>query len=115
MLETWPNVWAVEFIAEHVTSFEWNDEAFEQLVIPAEHKMVLKTLVDTYNTGLTTKFDDFISGKGLGLVVNLFGNPGTGKSLTAEAMSERECPLFLMLASLIHGLAVQMFAVRPMK
>lgn len=77
---------------ERVTPFEWNDEAFEQLVIPAEHKMVLKTLVDTYNTGVTTKFDDFISGKGLGLVINLFGNPGTGKSLTAEAMSERECP-----------------------
>ena len=81
----------MEFIVEHVTQFEWNDEAFEQLVIPAEHKMVLKTLVDTYNTGATTKFDDFISGKGLGLVINLFGNPGTGKSLTAEAMSEREC------------------------
>lgn len=84
----------MEFIVEHVTPFEWNDEAFEQLVIPAEHKMVLKTLVDTYNTGVTTKFDDFISGKGLGLVINLFGNPGTGKSLTAEAMSERECSLF---------------------
>ncbi|EPS96936.1 hypothetical protein FOMPIDRAFT_130886 [Fomitopsis schrenkii] len=87
----------MEFVVERVTPFEWNDEAFEQLVIPAEHKMVLKTLVDTYNTGVTTKFDDFISGKGLGLVINLFGNPGTGKSLTAEAMSEQ--PLYIVGAA----------------
>ncbi|KAH9835014.1 P-loop containing nucleoside triphosphate hydrolase protein [Rhodofomes roseus] len=90
----------MEFAVEQVTEFQWNDEAFEQLVIPAQHKMVLKTLVDTYNTGATTKFDDFISGKGLGLVINLFGNPGTGKSLTAEAMSEHvRKPLYVVGAA----------------
>ena len=73
---------------EHVTQFEWNDEAFEQLVIPAKHKQVLKTLVESHNAGASKKFDDFVTGKGHGLVINLFGNPGTGKSLTAEAMSE---------------------------
>ena len=84
---------AVEFIVERVETFEWNDEAFEQLVIPPKHKQVLRTLVESHNAGSAKKFDDFVSGKGHGLVINLFGNPGTGKSLTAEAMSE--CAYFL--------------------
>ncbi|KAI0816845.1 P-loop containing nucleoside triphosphate hydrolase protein [Trametes gibbosa] len=78
----------LEFIVERVERFEWNDEAFEQLVIPPAHKTVLKTLVESHNAGNSARFDDFVSGKGHGLVINLFGNPGTGKSLTAEAMSE---------------------------
>lgn len=81
----------VEFIVERVERFEWNDEAFEQLVIPAKHKQVLKTLVESHSAGSSRKFDDFVAGKGHGLVINLFGNPGTGKSLTAEAMSECTC------------------------
>ena len=78
-------------MVERVESFEWNDEAFEQLVIPPKHKQVLKTLVESHNAGAARKFDDFVAGKGHGLVINLFGNPGTGKSLTAEAMSECTC------------------------
>lgn len=57
----------------------------------------MKALVEThYSTDVTAsrasylRFDDFVQGKGQGLVINLFGNPGVGKTLTAEAMSERE-------------------------
>lgn len=90
----------LEFTVEHVDPFEWNDEAFAQLVIPPQHKLVLQTLIESYNSGATAKFDDFISGKGLGLVINLFGNPGTGKSLTAEAMSEyMRKPLYVVGAA----------------
>ncbi|GBE89825.1 P-loop containing nucleoside triphosphate hydrolase protein [Sparassis latifolia] len=78
----------LEFAVDNVRDLEWNDDAFNHLVIPAEQKMVLKTLVESHNTGAAAKFDDFVSGKGLGLVINLFGNPGTGKSLTAEGISE---------------------------
>lgn len=58
--------------------FEWNNEAYENLVIPSEQKMLLTTLVEAHNSSPATKFDDFVEGKGLGLVINLFGNPGTG-------------------------------------
>ncbi|OCH84460.1 P-loop containing nucleoside triphosphate hydrolase protein [Obba rivulosa] len=78
----------LEFAIEHVDPIQWNNDAFENLVIPKEHKIVLKTLVENHESDNSANFDDFVSGKGLGLVVNLFGNPGTGKSLTAEAMSE---------------------------
>ncbi|EPQ59804.1 P-loop containing nucleoside triphosphate hydrolase protein, partial [Gloeophyllum trabeum ATCC 11539] len=40
---------------------------------------------------------DFVQGKGLGLVVNLHGPPGVGKTLTAEATSEvTESPLYIV-------------------
>ena len=52
---------AVEFIVERVETFEWNDEAFEQLVIPPKHKQVLRTLVESHNAGSAKKFDDFVS------------------------------------------------------
>lgn len=60
--------------------FEWNNEAYENLVIPPEQKSLLTTLVEAHNSSPASKFDDFVEGKGLGLVVNLFGNPGTGMS-----------------------------------
>ncbi|THH28748.1 hypothetical protein EUX98_g5449 [Antrodiella citrinella] len=78
----------LEFVVDFVEPFEWNNEAYANLVIPPEQKTILTTLVEAHNSGPSAKFDDFVEGKGLGLVINLFGNPGTGKSLTAEAMSE---------------------------
>lgn len=78
----------VEFVVDFVEEFQWNDEAYQNLVIPPEQKVLLTTLVEAHDSSPTAKFDDFVEGKGLGLVINLFGNPGTGKSLTAEAMSE---------------------------
>lgn len=98
----------MEFVVDFVEPFEWNNEAYANLVIPPEQKTILTTLVEAHNSGPSAKFDDFVEGKGLGLVINLFGNPGTGesrlkestcgeasltnsilgKSLTAEAMSE---------------------------
>ncbi|KZT08232.1 P-loop containing nucleoside triphosphate hydrolase protein [Laetiporus sulphureus 93-53] len=78
----------LEFAIDQVETFEWNDEVFSQLVITDQHKMILRTLVGSYSAGAASGFDDFIAGKGLGLVVNLFGNPGIGKTLTAEAITE---------------------------
>ena len=42
-------------------------------------------------------FDDFVQGKGQGLVINLFGPPGCGKTLSAEATSEHvRKPLYVV-------------------
>lgn len=68
----------VEFVVELVEPFQWNNEAYANLVIPPEQKMLLTTLVESHNSSPAAKFDDFVEGKGLGLVINLFGNPGTG-------------------------------------
>lgn len=87
-LLTNPKCTTVEFDVDNVSTFEWNDEAFENLVLPAEQKDLIKSLAEAHTLD-ASGFDDFIDGKGRGLIINLFGTPGVGKSLTAEAASER--------------------------
>ena len=85
----------VEFNIEHVQPIAWNDEAFVNLVLPEDHKVLLRTLVEAHDA--ETGFDDFIEGKGHGLVINLFGPPGVGKTLSAEATSEHvRRPLYVV-------------------
>ncbi|KDQ08103.1 hypothetical protein BOTBODRAFT_139298 [Botryobasidium botryosum FD-172 SS1] len=77
----------LEFDVEKVTSFEWNEDAFKQLVLPPAQKSLIQSLVESHNQE-GADFDDFIKGKGKGLIFNLFGPPGIGKTLTAESASE---------------------------
>ena len=80
----------MEFNIGHVKDIDWNEEAFAGLVLPEERKSLLRSLIEAngkLNAG-GAAFDDFVRGKGQGLVINLFGPPGVGKTLSAEATSE---------------------------
>jgi hypothetical protein len=46
-------------------------------VLPDKHKNMLRSLIAAHYE--KAGFDDFIKGKGAGLVVNLFGPPGVGE------------------------------------
>jgi len=76
----------LEFNVEKVQPVVWNTDAFSNLVLPDDRKELLQSLVEAHHMELG--FDDFIKGKGHGLVVNLFGPPGVGKTFSAEATSE---------------------------
>ncbi|KAI0340295.1 P-loop containing nucleoside triphosphate hydrolase protein [Trametopsis cervina] len=85
----------LEFNVERISPIVWNDEAFRNLVLPRDRKTLLQSLVEAHNNDLG--FDDFIQGKGHGLVINLFGPPGVGKTLSAEATSEHvRRPLYVV-------------------
>ncbi|KAJ8089446.1 hypothetical protein PM082_014695 [Marasmius tenuissimus] len=85
----------LEFDVEKIRPVQWNQEAFENLVLPDGRKSLLQALVEAHHRELG--FDDFIKGKGHGLVVNLFGPPGVGKTFSAEATSEHvKRPLYLV-------------------
>ena len=72
-----------------------NEEAFANLVLPTDRKTLLRSLVEAHDNNLD--FDDFVKGKGHGLVINLFGPPGVGKTLSAEATSEHvRRPLYVI-------------------
>lgn len=92
--------WAVEYNVNHVSDIEWNDEAFAGLVLPAERKTFLRSLIEVHgrlNSSGPGGFDDFVRGKGQGLVINLYGPPGVGKTLSAEATSEHlRRPLYII-------------------
>jgi len=76
----------LSFNVEHLEPIVWHDEAFTNLVLPGDRKAHLQSLVEAHNSAVG--FDDFVLGKGQGLVINLFGPPGVGKTLSAEATSE---------------------------
>jgi hypothetical protein len=83
----------VEFNVERVCEVDGNTDAFANLVLPDDRKH-LQSLVEAHHQEVG--FDDFIKGKGHGLVVNLFGLPGVGKT-SAEATSERvRSPLYVV-------------------
>ncbi|KAI0772989.1 P-loop containing nucleoside triphosphate hydrolase protein [Trametes elegans] len=87
-------IW-LEFNVQHVQPIVWNEEAFDNLVLEADRKHMLRSLVDAHSDDLG--FDDFVQGKGQGLIINLFGPPGVGKTLSAEATSERvHRPLYVV-------------------
>ncbi|KAI0366558.1 P-loop containing nucleoside triphosphate hydrolase protein [Pilatotrama ljubarskyi] len=87
-------IW-LEFNVQHVQPITWNEEAFENLVLADDRKDLLRSLVDAHSVDLG--FDDFVQGKGQGLIINLFGPPGVGKTLSAEATSERvHRPLYVV-------------------
>ena len=89
----------MEFDVEKLSEIQWDEEAFSNLIIPEDRKTLLRSLVEAHNSG--SEFDDFISGKGRGLVINLFGPPGVGKTLSAEATSE--CKWFFEILLKANG------------
>jgi len=85
-------VWG-EFNIDHISEVKFRDDAYDMLVMEEETKNMLFSLVETNN--VTGK--DFIEGKGGGCIFMLDGNPGVGKTLTAEAIAEKlQKPLYMV-------------------
>ena len=72
------------FPVEDISDINFRANAYDQLVLDAEKKTMVRALVEDSSSG----FSDIISGKGGGCIFLLHGEPGVGKTLTAEAVSE---------------------------
>lgn len=59
---------------DNITEIEWKDNVFEKLVLPSSHKELVRVLVENHTS--KHQFDDFVEGKGKGLVAVLHGPPG---------------------------------------
>lgn len=73
--------WLV-FDVNHVAHLEFNSKSFQSLMIEKEKKTMIRSLV-TQHGSEGDDFDDFIEGKGRGLIFLLYGPPGVGKTFTA--------------------------------
>lgn len=93
-----------EFDIENVEPIRWSENAFARLVLPHGYKDIIHAFVQE-QLSRDDGFDDIISGKGwsshvsfvdeidisnsantgLGFIMLLSGDPGVGKTLTAES------------------------------
>ncbi|PAV22548.1 AAA family ATPase [Pyrrhoderma noxium] len=86
------------FSMDRMKDIVWSDEAFTSLVLNPRQKTLIYSLIKQH-TRRSEKFDDFIKGKGKGLIGLLTGRPGCGKTLTAEAAAEvTRRPLYVVSA-----------------
>jgi hypothetical protein len=91
-----------EFDVDNIRPIRWSENAFSRLVLPHGYKDIIRAFVQE-QLSRDDDFDDIISGKGntacrrleyqnvngvstgLGFIMLLSGDPGVGKTLTAES------------------------------
>lgn len=79
---------------DDLEAYEYDDTALSRLHLPGKMKNVLATLFATPTEQL---FGDVIRGKHGGIVILASGNPGVGKTLTAEVYAEMtRRPLYVL-------------------
>ncbi|KAJ9200595.1 hypothetical protein DTO164E3_1353 [Paecilomyces variotii] len=89
----------LELSVSGINEIEWNEGAFDSLVLPDNQKTIVRALVESHTFHAAENIDDVIQGKGKGLVAVLHGPPGTGKTLTAEGIAELlKRPLYMVSA-----------------
>ncbi|KAG9073896.1 hypothetical protein FS749_014588 [Ceratobasidium sp. UAMH 11750] len=79
------------FLVTHISPIEFNDDAFEHLVLQEKYKELVLAFVNAHTKKAQQNrptISDVVKGKGGGIVMLLHGNPGTGKTLTAEAVAD---------------------------
>ncbi|KAI1642236.1 putative AAA family ATPase [Daldinia loculata] len=79
--------WVI-FHIDNIQDIQWRDDAFDSLVLAGGYKNLIMTFVESHVEN-KDRFDDVIEGKGQGISMLLEGPPGVGKTLTAEAVSEK--------------------------
>lgn len=70
--------------AAQLTEYVFNDTLVSKLVIPSDHRRLLTALMASTRTNMR----DIVAGKAGGVSLLVTGEPGVGKTLTAEAFSE---------------------------
>jgi len=75
------------FALDRCSDVTWQNDAFQQLVLSPARKSLVHSLVRQHKARKDA-FDDVVQGKGKGLIGLLSGKPGSGKTLTAESISQ---------------------------
>lgn len=87
-----------------MTPVLWRDSSFDQLVLDQKTKTMVKALVENHGES----FGDIVEGKGGGVIFLLHGEPGQGKTLTAESVAE-------LLHRPLYSVSIGELGVEPMQ
>ncbi|KAI3321547.1 P-loop containing nucleoside triphosphate hydrolase protein [Xylariaceae sp. AK1471] len=74
------------FLVQNLSPVQWKDDAWDELILEEEQKLVLQALVTSHSYPENAR--DQPEQKGKGLVILLHGSPGSGKTLSAESSAE---------------------------
>ncbi|KAK4501489.1 hypothetical protein PRZ48_007298 [Zasmidium cellare] len=86
------------FFVDSIHEIEWSVHAFDKLLLRQQYKKMILAFVKSHLSSVDD-FDDVIKGKGQGFIMLLCGDPGVGKTLTAESVAEEmKQPLYAMTA-----------------
>ncbi|KAI2631945.1 hypothetical protein GGR54DRAFT_634714 [Hypoxylon sp. NC1633] len=72
---------------DHIRPIDWDVNAYENLQMGHRLKESVRRLVSAHHAS-NSGMDDFVTGKGKGLLFLLHGPPGSGKTMTAETVAE---------------------------
>merc|ERR1712157_94575 len=76
-----------DVLVDGLEQIKFQENIFNHLVLSEKRKMMVKALV-RHSSSNNNTFCDLVEGKGEGTVFLLYGPPGVGKTLTAEAVAE---------------------------
>ncbi|KAK9420368.1 putative AAA+ ATPase domain-containing protein [Seiridium unicorne] len=86
------------FHIDSVVPVSFDSGAFDALLLPQKQKRLIRALT-AKTTSSGDGFDDLIQGKGKGCIFLLHGEPGVGKTFTAEGIADDiQRPLYVMMS-----------------
>ncbi|KAI5920429.1 hypothetical protein F4810DRAFT_437474 [Camillea tinctor] len=86
------------FYVDFIHDVVFDDGAFDALLLPSGQKRLIRALTKSHTSG-ADGFDDLIQGKGQGCIFLLHGEPGIGKTFTAESIADDiKCPLYVLMS-----------------
>ncbi|KAI1084864.1 P-loop containing nucleoside triphosphate hydrolase protein [Whalleya microplaca] len=86
------------FSVDFVKDIDFDDGAFDALMLPSKQKRLVRALTAKH-TSSNSSFDDLIQGKGKGCIFLLHGEPGIGKTFTAESIADDiKRPLYVLMS-----------------
>ncbi|KAI0025785.1 P-loop containing nucleoside triphosphate hydrolase protein [Xylariomycetidae sp. FL0641] len=87
------------FFVDFIQDVVFDDGAFDALLLPAKQKRLIRALTARHTSGGKDSFDDLIQGKGQGCIFLLHGEPGIGKTFTAESLADDiKRPLYVLMS-----------------